>query len=83
MAMGGFAEWVAAAWRRTRVKAAGRELELVETLALGGRRQLSLVVCGGERFLVGCGADSVTSIVAVKGTETFSSSAAAKWGAGF
>ena len=33
-------------------------MRVVETLALGGRRQLILVACGSERFLVGSGAGS-------------------------
>ena len=38
-------------------------MRVVETLALGGRRQLTLVVCGTERFLVGVSAESVDAIV--------------------
>jgi len=34
-------------------------------LALGGRRQLMLVRCGGQSFLVGGGVDGVQSIMAV------------------
>jgi hypothetical protein len=40
-------------------------MRVVETLALGGRRQLTLVVCGRERFLVGGSAESVDAIVRV------------------
>ena len=60
----GLAGWVVtrvAAWREKSGRA--RELELMETLALGGRRQLMLVRFAGGRFLVGCGADGVQSIV--------------------
>jgi flagellar biogenesis protein FliO len=39
-----------------------RRMELIETLNLGGKRQLMLVVCDGERFLIGSGGDSVQSI---------------------
>jgi flagellar biogenesis protein FliO len=39
-----------------------RTMELVETLNLGGKRQLMLVVCDGKRYLIGAGGDSVTSI---------------------
>ena len=42
-----------------------KQLRLVETLALGGKRQLMLVSCGGERFLVGGGPESVETIVRV------------------
>ena len=40
-------------------------MRVVETLALGGRRHLTLVVCGTERFLVGGSAESVDAIVRV------------------
>lgn len=42
-----------------------RQMELLETLPLGGRRQLMLVRCGEERFLVGGGLDCVQSIVKI------------------
>jgi hypothetical protein len=38
-------------------------MELVEVLALGGKRQLLLVVCDGQRYLVGAGGDGVQTIV--------------------
>jgi hypothetical protein len=40
-------------------------MELVEVLALGGKRQLLLVVCDGRRYLVGAGGDGVQTIVAM------------------
>jgi hypothetical protein len=40
-----------------------KQLRLVETLSLGGKRQLMLVTCAGESFLVGGGMDSVETIV--------------------
>jgi hypothetical protein len=43
-----------------------RQMQLIETLGLGGKRQLMLVSCGGERFLVGGGLESVETIVRVK-----------------
>jgi flagellar biogenesis protein FliO len=43
-----------------------RQMRLVETLSLGGKKQLLLVACGGERFLVGTGADSVQTIVRIQ-----------------
>ena len=43
-----------------------KQLRLVETLALGGKRQLMLVTCAGESFLVGGGLDSVETIVRLK-----------------
>ena len=43
-----------------------RRMQLGEALAIGGKKQLMLVSCEGERFLVGTGADSVQSIVRVR-----------------
>ncbi len=42
---------------------AAPRMELVEVLALGGKRQLLLVVCDGQRYLVGIGGDGVQTIV--------------------
>src|ERR1700733_14552413 len=42
-----------------------KQMQLIETLALGGKRQLMFVSCGGERFLVGGGLESVETIVRV------------------
>jgi len=42
-----------------------KQMKLVESLALGNRRQLLLVVCDSQRYLVGAGADSVGSILAI------------------
>ncbi len=44
------------------VKKDHRQLSLVETLSLGGKKQLILVECSGVRYLVGC-ADGVQAIV--------------------
>jgi flagellar biogenesis protein FliO len=41
---------------------AGRRMELIETLQLGGKRQLLLVSCDGQRYLVGAGGDNIHSI---------------------
>lgn len=58
------------AWRLMRQGGAGRkaprEMRVVESLAVGGRNQLHLVSCGGERFLVGTGPESVGTIVQVR-----------------
>ena len=43
-----------------------KQLRLVETLPLGGKRQLMLVTCAGESFLVGGGLESVETIVRLK-----------------
>jgi flagellar biogenesis protein FliO len=61
----GLAGWILGLLRGERTTQR-KQLRLVETLALGGRRQLMLVSCGGEHFLVGGGVDSVESIVRVK-----------------
>ena len=69
---GGLAGWLLGIIRRQNVKEAERHLHVIETLALGGRRQLQLITCDGERFLVGSGADRVETIVrvgAAKSTE--------------
>jgi flagellar biogenesis protein FliO len=52
-------------WRSQR-EMQRKQLRLVETLPLGGKRQLMLVTCGGESFLVGGGMDSVETIVRLK-----------------
>ena len=62
----GPAGWVLerfAAWRAKSV--VPRQMELMETLSLGGRRQLMLVRCANERYLVGCSTDGVQSVVKV------------------
>ena len=62
---GGLVSWVLGVlgeWRGERVSQR-RQLKLVETLALGGKRQLMLVTCGGQSFLLGCGPESVETIV--------------------
>ena len=41
---------------------ADKRMELIETLHLGGKRQLMLVKCDGREYLVGAGGDSVHSI---------------------
>jgi flagellar biogenesis protein FliO len=42
-----------------------RRMKLTETLSLGGKRQLMLVICDGQSFLVGAGGDGVETIVAI------------------
>jgi flagellar biogenesis protein FliO len=61
----GLAGWVLGLLRDWR---SGREVQqkqllLVESLPLGGKRQLMLVTCGEESFLVGGGPESVQAIV--------------------
>jgi flagellar biogenesis protein FliO len=43
-----------------------RQLRLIETLSLGGKRQLMLVTCGGESFLVGGSFESIETIVCLR-----------------
>jgi flagellar biogenesis protein FliO len=64
----GVAEWVLKMLRGWRAQndGLGRQMQLVETLGLGGKRQLMLVSCDGERFLVGGGLESIETIVRVK-----------------
>ena len=74
---GGLAGWLLNAarllWSRsTRLRTAERELEILETLALGGQKQLLLVLCGGEKFLVGTGAAGVQTIVQIARAEAAS-----------
>lgn len=63
----GLAGWIIERLRVSRGSRASerREMYLLETLCIGGRRQLMLVECGGERFLVGGGMDTVETIVQI------------------
>ena len=66
--MQGLAGWLLGllrGWRGQR-EMQRKQLRLVETLSLGGKRQLMLVTCGGESFLIGAGMDSVETIVRLK-----------------
>ena len=66
--MQGLAGWAFSllrSWRAHR-EMEQRQLRVVETLPLGGKRQLMLVTCGGERFLVGGGPESVETIIRLK-----------------
>ncbi len=42
-----------------------RRMKLAETLSLGGKRQLMLVLCDGQRYLVGASGEGVETIVAM------------------
>jgi flagellar biogenesis protein FliO len=64
----GLAGWVLAlvrGWRSQR-EVQRKQLRLIETLPLGGKRQLMLVTCAGESFLVGGSLESVQTIVRLK-----------------
>jgi flagellar biogenesis protein FliO len=59
---GGLAGWLLS---RFSTQKPTRHLQIIETLPLGGRRQLTLILCDGERFLVGGGTDGIETIVRV------------------
>src|ERR1700760_1293069 len=61
----GLAGWILRAFRELRSQrdTHSRQLRLLETLPLGGKKQLMLVTYGGEEFLVGGGTDSVQTIL--------------------
>ena len=43
-----------------------RQMRVEETLPLGGKRQLMLISCAGERFLVGGSTESIEVVVPVR-----------------
>lgn len=62
-----------AGWLLARLKGAGakrqaanKQMHLLETLPLGGKRNLMLVSCAGEHFLVGGSVEGIESIVRVQ-----------------
>jgi flagellar biogenesis protein FliO len=69
----GLAAWIIAWFQtslRVRISGIGKarlkaRMELVEMLQLGGKRQLMLVLCDGQRYLVGAGGDSIHSIASL------------------
>ena len=65
----GLAGWIWAMLRSRRgLRGTQRkQMRLIETLPLGGKRQLMLVRCGEEMFLVGGSVEGVTTIVPVRG----------------
>ncbi|WP_412176563.1 flagellar biosynthetic protein FliO [Edaphobacter sp.] len=66
---GGLAGWLLGRLGEAGAKrqAAIKQMRLLDTLPLGGRRNLMLVSCAGELFLVGGSAESIESIVRVQG----------------
>ena len=63
--------WMNEVMQRWSLRAVSQsEMKLIETLALGGKRQLQLVSCDGERFIVGGGVDCIHSIVRLNATGT-------------
>lgn len=63
----GLAGWLMELFRRGtgRRGVQTKQMHLLETLSLGGKRELMLVSCAGERFLVGGGGESVETILRV------------------
>lgn len=83
---GGVVGWALEVWRSRAVAEKRRKergLQVRETLALGGRRQLALVTCGDREFLVGMGADSVDSIVPLAQPPVIELPRRAHWDGGF
>jgi flagellar biogenesis protein FliO len=39
-----------------------RRMELLETLHIGGKQRLMLIMCDGQRYLIGAGSDGVAAI---------------------
>lgn len=65
----GLAAWLVSTVRRLKEPAgrtARKHMRVVETLPIGVKKQLLLVSCDGERFLVATGADSVGTITRVR-----------------
>ena len=73
----GLAGWLVESFRRWRGlrEVQGKQMRLVETLSRGGKRELMLVSCAGERFLVGVGPEGVETMVRLK-AEAMSDAAA-------
>lgn len=68
----GLAGWIQSLlrdWPR-RHEVQRRRLQLIETLPLGGKRNLMLVCCDGEHFLVGGGSESVETIARVNNSKS-------------
>ena len=68
LAQRGIVGWLTEAWntRRLHRERSANQLQLVETLSVGPRRQLMLVRCGEEHYLVGAGQESIGCIVRVQ-----------------
>jgi hypothetical protein len=63
--MSGWRWWQARGLEQQR-RTAKKELFLLETMVLGPKQRVVLMRCGNERFLVGMGAEGVTSVVRVE-----------------
>ena len=58
-------QWITARLKQTAPMATRSSMKTLSHLALGGRKTITLVEVDGVRYLVGGGADTVTTIVAV------------------
>ena len=66
LGLGGLAEFLLRVWTdRTTRTARKKRMQLLETLPLGGKRQMMLVRCDGEEFLVGGGFETIETIVKI------------------
>ena len=63
--IGALFTFVCGGWSQSRGPAKKR-MRVIETLALGTKKQLLLVCCDGERFLVGTGPDQVQTIIRLR-----------------
>lgn len=68
----GLAGWLLESWAhlkengsRLGVRTDQRQMKVIETLSLGGRRQVVLIECAGEKLLIGVGPDSIQTITRV------------------
>jgi len=70
-AIGGWVGWLVSLMQRGRnglaVRRAVKTMQVVETLSFGGRRQVTLMRCGDQHFLVGMSGDGVSTIVPLQG----------------
>lgn len=67
----GLTGWLIRMWNSRMAARRGsvKKLQLVETLHMGSKKQLMLVQCGNEQFLVGGGMESITAIVRISSSE--------------
>lgn len=65
---GGFVGWILGCMRRlgSERRSIAKQMHVLETLPLGGKKQLTLVSCAGQLFLVGGGSETVDTIVRVQ-----------------
>lgn len=66
---GGLVGWILGCMRRlgSERRSIAKQMHVLETLPLGGKKQLTLVNCAGHLFLVGGSSDAVETIVRVQG----------------